>query len=100
MTSTSQTAVSPETSPAAWSNEDFRTWVGKTSSKIDPAKFAPFESGKQMCELEEDVFIQRCLASQKDGMNKPLTESGAKVFYDKLWGLIGALVFCLSVGVR
>ncbi|QRW12640.1 kinesin motor domain protein [Ceratobasidium sp. AG-Ba] len=54
-------------SPSAWSNEEFRAWVGKTSTKIDPTKLAPFESGKQMCELDE---------------------SGAKAFYDKLWGLI------------
>ncbi|CUA67054.1 Kinesin-4 [Rhizoctonia solani] len=82
-----------ESSPATWSNEDFRTWVGKTSSKIDPVKLAPFESGKQMCELEEYVFIQRCLDSQKNeaaGTIKPLTEKGAKAFYDKLWGMIVA----------
>ncbi|CAE6443937.1 unnamed protein product [Rhizoctonia solani] len=87
VTTTSQ-STSPETSPGAWSNDDFRVWVARTSSKIDPAKLAPFESGKQMCELEEEVFIQRCLDSQKDGLDKPLTETGAKVFYDKLWGLV------------
>lgn len=78
-------------SPATWSNEEFRVWVGKTSAKLDPIKFAPFESGKQMCELDEQVFIQRCLESQKDGLmgtDKALTEKGAKAFYDKLWGLI------------
>lgn len=45
-----------------------------------------------MCELDESVFIQRCLESQKDGLtgtDKALTEKGAKGFYDKLWGLIG-----------
>ncbi|CUA67053.1 Kinesin-like protein KIF2A [Rhizoctonia solani] len=88
VTPASQSTSSFETSPAAWSNEDFRTWVAKTSSKIDPAKLAPFESGKQMCELEEEVFIQRCLNSQKVALDKPLTEAGAKAFYDKLWGLI------------
>ncbi|KAG8742940.1 hypothetical protein FRC10_000728 [Ceratobasidium sp. 414] len=80
-------------SPSAWTNDEFRAWVGKTSTKIDPAKLAPFESGKQMCELEEAVFIQRCLGSQKDGLvgtNDALTEKGAKAFYDKLWGLIFA----------
>jgi hypothetical protein len=44
-----------------------------------------------MCELEEQVFIQRCLDSQKDGLTgtaKELTETAAKGFYDKLWGLI------------
>ncbi|KAG8732926.1 hypothetical protein FRC11_010065 [Ceratobasidium sp. 423] len=93
VTTTSQSAASSETSPAAWSNEEFRAWVAKTSSKIDPAKLAPFESGKQMCELDEGVFIQRCLDSQKDGLDKPLTEAGAKAFYDKLWGMVatGAL---------
>ncbi|KAJ1306102.1 hypothetical protein OPQ81_010813 [Rhizoctonia solani] len=84
----SQSTTSSETSPAAWSNEDFRAWVAKTSSKIDPAKLAPFESGKQMCELDEGTFIQRCLDSQKEGLDKPLTETGAKTFYDKLWGLV------------
>ncbi|KAG9123156.1 hypothetical protein FRC07_000169 [Ceratobasidium sp. 392] len=67
--------------------------VSKTSTKIDPAKLAPFESGKQMCELEETVFIQRCLDSQKDGLfgtDKALTAKGAKAFYDKLWGIISA----------
>ncbi|CAE6504287.1 unnamed protein product [Rhizoctonia solani] len=88
VTTTSQSAASSEASPAAWSNEGFCEWVAKTSSKIDPAKFAPFESGKQMCELEEGVFTQRCLDSQKDGLDKPLTETGAKAFYDKLWGLV------------
>ncbi|KAG8712671.1 hypothetical protein FRC08_014217 [Ceratobasidium sp. 394] len=79
--------------PSAWTNDEFRAWVDKTSTKIDPAKLAPFESGKQMCELEEAVFIQRCLDSQKDGLvgtDKALTEKGAKAFYDKLWGLIFA----------
>ncbi|CCO31482.1 Diatom spindle kinesin 1 [Rhizoctonia solani AG-1 IB] len=86
-------ATDSELSPATWSNADFRTWVGKTSSKIDPAKLAPFESGKQMCELEEPVFIRRCLESQKDeleGTTKELNEKGAKAFYDKLWGMIVA----------
>ncbi|KAL5638384.1 hypothetical protein ACGC1H_005160 [Rhizoctonia solani] len=87
VTTTSQ-STAPNTSPGAWSNEDFRLWVATTSSKIDPAKLAPFESGKQMCELEEGVFIQRCLDSQKDGLDKPLTETGAKEFHDKLWGLV------------
>jgi hypothetical protein len=44
-----------------------------------------------MCELEEQVFIQRCLESQKDGLigtGKALTEIAAKAFYDRLWGLI------------
>jgi hypothetical protein len=44
-----------------------------------------------MCELEEQVFIQRCLSSQKDGLigtAKALSAMGAKGFYDKLWGLI------------
>ncbi|CAE6504280.1 unnamed protein product [Rhizoctonia solani] len=84
-------STSSEESPATWSNENFCTWVGKTSSKIDPTKLAPFESGKQMCELEEQIFIQRCLESQKDGLagtTKALTEKGAKAFYDKLWGMI------------
>ncbi|KAH7334804.1 P-loop containing nucleoside triphosphate hydrolase protein [Rhizoctonia solani] len=84
-------ATDSKSSPAAWSNEDFRSWVAKTSSKIDPTKLAPFESGKQMCELEEQVFIKRCLGSQKDGLagtTKTLTEKGAKAFYDKLWGMI------------
>ncbi|CAE7159767.1 unnamed protein product [Rhizoctonia solani] len=92
VTTVSQAADS-ESSPAAWSNKDFRAWVAKTSSKIDPVKFAPFESGKQMCELEEPVFIQRCLESQKGGLvgtTKLLTEKGAKAFYDKLWGMIVA----------
>ncbi|KAF8706777.1 TRAFAC class myosin-kinesin ATPase superfamily Kinesin family, partial [Rhizoctonia solani] len=88
VTVTSQSAASSTTSPATWSNEAFRTWVTKTSSKIDSEKLAPFESGKQMCELEESVFIQRCLNSQKDGLDKPLTEAGAKAFYDKLWGMV------------
>ncbi|KAH7334802.1 P-loop containing nucleoside triphosphate hydrolase protein [Rhizoctonia solani] len=88
VTAASQSTPSSETSPATWSNEDFCAWVAKTSSKIDPAKLSPFESGKQMCELEEDVFIQRCLDSQKGGLDKPLTETGAKAFYDKLWGLV------------
>ncbi|CAE6501034.1 unnamed protein product [Rhizoctonia solani] len=86
-------SASSESSPAAWSNEDFRAWVGKASSKIDPVKLAPFESGKQMCELEEQLFIQRCLESQKDGLAgsiKALTEKGAKAFYDKLWSIIVA----------
>ncbi|KAG8732925.1 hypothetical protein FRC11_010064 [Ceratobasidium sp. 423] len=90
VTTVSQPTNSEE-SPATWSNEDFRAWVGKTSSKIDPTKLVPFESGKQMCELEEQVFIQRCLESQKDGLTgtaKALTEKGAKAFYDKLWGMI------------
>ncbi|CAE6461510.1 unnamed protein product [Rhizoctonia solani] len=85
-------STSSASSPAAWSNEDFRAWVGKASSKIDPVKLAPFESGKQMCELEEQLFIQRCLESQKDGLAgsiKALTEKGAKAFYDKLWSIIG-----------
>ncbi|QRW25388.1 kinesin motor domain protein [Rhizoctonia solani] len=80
-----------EASPITWSNNDFRTWVEKTSSKINAVKLAPFESGKQMCELEEQMFIQRCLESQKDelvGTSKALTEKGAKAFYDKLWGMI------------
>ncbi|KAF8706785.1 P-loop containing nucleoside triphosphate hydrolase protein, partial [Rhizoctonia solani] len=80
-----------EASPITWSNDDFRTWVEKTSSKINAVKLAPFESGKQMCELEEQMFIQRCLESQKDelvGTSKALTEKGAKAFYDKLWGMI------------
>ncbi|KAG9121106.1 hypothetical protein FRC07_003066 [Ceratobasidium sp. 392] len=80
-------------SPSAWTNDEFRDWVSKTSTKIDPAKLAPFESGKQMCELEEAVFLQRCLDSQKDGLvgtDKALTAKGAKAFYDKLWGLIFA----------
>ncbi|KAF8756516.1 TRAFAC class myosin-kinesin ATPase superfamily Kinesin family [Rhizoctonia solani] len=85
VTATSQSAASSTTSPATWSNEAFRTWVTKTSSKIDSEKLVPFESGKQMCELEESVFIQRCLDSQNDGLDKPLTEAGAKAFYDKLW---------------
>ncbi|ELU42053.1 diatom spindle kinesin 1 [Rhizoctonia solani AG-1 IA] len=89
VTATSQSAASSTTSPATWSNEAFRTWVTKTSSKIDSEKLVPFESGKQMCELEESVFIQRCLDSQKDGLDKPLTEAGAKSFYDKLWGMVG-----------
>ncbi|KDN43818.1 hypothetical protein RSAG8_05811, partial [Rhizoctonia solani AG-8 WAC10335] len=84
----SNSTTSSEKSPATWSNEDFRSWVAKTSSKIDPVKFAPFESGKQMCELEEGVFIQRSMDSQKDGLDKPLTETGAKAFYVKLWGLV------------
>ncbi|KAB5593457.1 Kinesin-4 [Ceratobasidium theobromae] len=91
VTTISQTMSSE--SPATWSNEEFRVWVGKTSAKLDPIKFAPFESGKQMCELDEQVFIQRCLESQKDGLmgtDKALTEKGAKAFYDKLWGLIFA----------
>ncbi|KAG8753821.1 hypothetical protein FRC12_011404 [Ceratobasidium sp. 428] len=78
-------------SPSAWTNDEFRDWVGKTSTKINPTKLAPFESGKQMCELDETVFIQRCLDSQKDGLvgtDKALTAKGAKAFYDKLWGLI------------
>ncbi|KAG9074204.1 hypothetical protein FS749_014265 [Ceratobasidium sp. UAMH 11750] len=78
-------------SPSAWTNEEFRAWIDKTSTKIDSAKLVPFESGKQMCELEETVFIQWCLDSQKDGLigtDKALTEKGAKAFYDKLWGLI------------
>ncbi|KAG8682105.1 hypothetical protein FRC09_017011 [Ceratobasidium sp. 395] len=80
-------------SPSAWTNDEFRDWVGKTSTKINPTKLAPFESGKQMCELDETVFIQRCLDSQKDGLvgtDKALTAKGAKAFYDKLWGLIFA----------
>ncbi|KAG8702445.1 hypothetical protein FRC08_003484 [Ceratobasidium sp. 394] len=92
VTMTSQTNGSVP-SPSAWTNEEFRAWVDKTSTKIDPAKLVPFESGKQMCELEEAVFIQRCLDSQKDGLvgtGKALTEKGAKAFYDKLWGLIFA----------
>ncbi|KAG8742922.1 hypothetical protein FRC10_000710 [Ceratobasidium sp. 414] len=92
VTMTSQTNGSVP-SPSAWTNDEFCAWVGKTSTKIDPAKLAPFESGKQMCELEEAVFIQRCLDSQKDGLvetNKALSEKGAKAFYDKLWGLIFA----------
>ncbi|CAE6500248.1 unnamed protein product [Rhizoctonia solani] len=88
VTASSQSTTTSETSPATWSNEDFRVWVSKSSSKVDPTKLAPFESGKQMCELEEAVFIQRCLDSQKDGLDKPLTETGAKAFYDKLWGLV------------
>ncbi|GAB1523240.1 hypothetical protein RhiTH_006371 [Rhizoctonia solani] len=88
VTATSQSAASSTTSPATWSNEAFRTWVTKTSSKIDSEKLVPFESGKQMCELEESVFIQRCLDSQNDGLDKPLTEAGAKAFYDKLWGMV------------
>ncbi|KAG8774975.1 hypothetical protein FRC12_001719 [Ceratobasidium sp. 428] len=92
VTMTSQTNDSVQ-SPSHWTNDEFRDWVGKTSTKIDPAKLAPFESGKQMCELEETVFIQRCLGSQKDGLvgtDKALTAKGAKAFYDKLWGLIFA----------
>ena len=87
------------TSPSAWSNEEFRAWVAKNSTKIDPVKLAPFESGKQMCELDEPVFIQRCLESQKDGLagtDKALTEKGAKAFYDKLWGLICGFMNSLS----
>ncbi|QRV84944.1 kinesin motor domain protein [Ceratobasidium sp. AG-Ba] len=80
-------------SPSAWSNEEFRAWVSKTSTKIDPIKLAPFESGKQMCELDESIFIRRCMESEKDnivGMEKALTEKGAKSFYDKLWELMFA----------
>ncbi|QRW13530.1 kinesin motor domain protein [Ceratobasidium sp. AG-Ba] len=80
-------------SPSAWSNEEFRAWVSKMSTKIDPIKFAPFESGKQMCELDESIFIRRCMESEKDnivGTEKALTEKGAKSFYDKLWELIFA----------
>ncbi|KDN43820.1 hypothetical protein RSAG8_05813, partial [Rhizoctonia solani AG-8 WAC10335] len=89
--------VFPPLADASHSNQIGQTktlvheWVGKTSSKIDPVKFAPFESGKQMCEPEEQVFIQRCLQSEKDGLagpTKALTEKGAKAFYDKLWGMI------------
>ncbi|KAF8608391.1 P-loop containing nucleoside triphosphate hydrolase protein, partial [Ceratobasidium sp. AG-I] len=92
VTTVAQTSDSAA-SPSAWSNEEFRAWVSKNSTKIDPAKLAPFESGKQMCELDEPVFIQRCLESQKDGLggtDKALSEKGAKGFYDKLWGLIFA----------
>lgn len=70
--------------PVSWSNAQFKNWVARTSTKVDPDKFAPnAETGRAMADLTQEEFVARAMAAQKEGAK--LTKAGAEKFYLALW---------------
>ncbi|KAJ3109631.1 hypothetical protein HDU97_003105 [Phlyctochytrium planicorne] len=94
------TKIDPD-DPRHWSNEQLRAWVVAAqvptvspkqpppkvtkaeapTAIISPDVLCPFESGKQILNLPEAIFIQRCVECG-------VTPKEAKKFYIKLWKLL------------
>eukprot|EP00088_Acartia_fossae_P062825 TRINITY_DN7613_c0_g1_i3.p1 TRINITY_DN7613_c0_g1~~TRINITY_DN7613_c0_g1_i3.p1 ORF type:complete len:671 (-),score=211.19 TRINITY_DN7613_c0_g1_i3:64-2076(-) len=69
--------------PMNWDNERLREWFHQNAKEIvDMEKICPFESGRQILRIPEVEFLDRLMASSKDGKLGP---KKAKAIYGKLW---------------
>ncbi len=65
--------------PANWNNKKIRKWIEKNYSSVNLDKFCPFESGRQIVDLNKDEFIERCMSS-----NEKVKQREADKLYEKL----------------
>lgn len=68
--------------PATWDNAFLAEWVTTYSEgKVNPEKFCPFESGKQILSIPEAEFLDRLY-------DQMIEEEPAKKMYDNMWMLL------------
>ena len=74
--------VNDEGNPATWDHDFLVKWTTTYSKgKVDPEKFCPFESGRQIMSIPESEFKHR-LYEQK------ISEMAADKMYKCLWGKV------------